>query len=144
MNYHLHSQGRDLGVFSLDELRRRRQSGELSGAESVWTEGMSEWQPLDAVLSAPIALKSTGSAPPPLPAPNVRRKNNRTLLFVALGAVVLVILGLTVAAVIGFRFFKRAQAELQLGRSDAVEVASKEISVDPKTTLTERDVMKRA
>src|SRR4051812_31358464 len=125
MNYHLHSHGRDLGVFLLDELRRRRQSGELSGAESVWTEGMSEWQPLDAILSAPVAPKSAGSAPPPLPAPHMPRKNNRMFLFAALAAVALIMLGLTIAGVIGFRFYKRAQAALQLDRSDAVEVASK-------------------
>ena len=50
MNYHLHRQGASEGEFPLDELRRRREAGELKGDELVWREGMSHWQALDFVL----------------------------------------------------------------------------------------------
>ena len=50
MDYHLNQQGQTIGVFPLEELRRRRQAGELTGAELVWCECMSAWQLLDAVL----------------------------------------------------------------------------------------------
>ena len=50
MNYHLHHQGRDLGILPLEELQRRRESGELSGSEFVWCEGMANWQTLDSIL----------------------------------------------------------------------------------------------
>lgn len=55
MNYHLNRDGQDLGVFSVEELQRRRAAGELSGSELVWTTGMAEWQTLDSIK---------GSVPP--------------------------------------------------------------------------------
>lgn len=50
MNYHLNRDGQNLGVFSKEELQGRRATGELTGAELVWTEGMTAWQPLHSVL----------------------------------------------------------------------------------------------
>jgi len=50
MNYHLQDGGRDLGNFSLEELRQRRLAGALTGGELVWCPGMTDWQPLDRVL----------------------------------------------------------------------------------------------
>lgn len=34
-NYHVHLRGQSLGVLPLDELRRRRESGEFTGEELV-------------------------------------------------------------------------------------------------------------
>jgi hypothetical protein len=66
MNYHLSRDGATLGTFSLEELHRRRLSGELTGAEFVWAEGMPEWQSLDWVLrakglSVPVLVGDYGS-----------------------------------------------------------------------------------
>lgn len=58
MKYHLKREGEDCGVFSLEELRSRRASGELTGSELVWAEGMQEWQLLASVLSQPPAIPS--------------------------------------------------------------------------------------
>ena len=63
MDYHLHHQGRELGTASLEDLQARRASGELTGNELVWREGMTEWQALDQVLGI-----FTPQAPPQLPA----------------------------------------------------------------------------
>ena len=43
MNYRMRRQGEDLGVFSLEELRRRREGGEVTGSEYVQEEGRSDW-----------------------------------------------------------------------------------------------------
>ncbi len=50
MSYHLNRNGESLGVFPLDELRRKRGAGELTGNELVWCQGMANWEPLDFVL----------------------------------------------------------------------------------------------
>src|ERR1700734_3505413 len=88
MNYHLRRQGEDLGVFPLEELRRRRQAGELTGLEYVQGEGMEDWQPLDLVLQ-----RGYRTVPPPVPGAGVRRGPNATLVWTGIaGAVVLVVL----------------------------------------------------
>ena len=50
MNYHLHRDGQNLGIFPLEDLRNWRQTGRLNGEELVWCAGMSDWQPLDQIL----------------------------------------------------------------------------------------------
>ena len=62
MNYRVRRQGEDLGVFPLEELRRRLEMGELTGGEYVQGEGVSDWQPLDLVLQ-----QGYRTIPPPLP-----------------------------------------------------------------------------
>lgn len=74
MNYEVRRQGQSLGVFPLEELRRRRQAGEFTGGEYVQGEGMVDWQPLDLVLQQGYRL-----TPPPLPA-NVRRNQPNSAL----------------------------------------------------------------
>src|SRR5204863_3936792 len=66
MDYRLHREGKDEGTFSLGELRRRRQAGELSGSEWVWCEGMPSWQSLDSILQASGSSLSR-TVPPPIP-----------------------------------------------------------------------------
>jgi hypothetical protein len=73
MNYHVHHEGRDLGVFSREELQQRRSAGEFSGAEYVWRPGMTDWQPLDSVLQADAV-----SPPPPLPVGESDRRSRRS------------------------------------------------------------------
>ena len=62
MNYSVLRQGRDLGNFPLEELRRRREAGELSANEYVRAENGADWQPLDLVLS-----QGYRTVPPPPP-----------------------------------------------------------------------------
>ncbi len=65
MDFHLHREGRNEGIFPLEELRRRRLQGELTGSEYVWREGMADWQPLDRVLQENTPRPTP--PPPPLP-----------------------------------------------------------------------------
>src|ERR1041385_7200979 len=74
MNYHLHRDGKNLGVFSVEDLRRQRDAGQLTGTELVWTPGMPSWQPLNSLLS--------GSLPPVAPAPPPRRGMSPILIAV--------------------------------------------------------------
>src|SRR5437868_242392 len=76
MDYRLHYQGQDLGAFPLEELRRRRMAGQLTGSEYVWREGLADWQTLDAVLQASGAPPEP--RPPPLPAHAHKRKKTGT------------------------------------------------------------------
>jgi len=88
MNYHLRRQGEDLGIFSLEELRRRRQAGELSGLEYVQGDGMKDWQPLDLVLR-----QGYRTVPPPVPASAARTGPSPVLIWTCIaGGVVLVLL----------------------------------------------------
>jgi hypothetical protein len=64
MDYHVHYQGTDFGIISIEELRRRRSAGELTGDILVWRAGMPGWESLDPVLAANPAPRS---GPPPVP-----------------------------------------------------------------------------
>lgn len=63
MNYHLRTpQGQDLGIHPLEEIRRRRHAGELSGAEFVWCSGMADWALLDTVLQGEVIAAAASNA----------------------------------------------------------------------------------
>jgi hypothetical protein len=80
VNYHLHSEGKDLGEFSIEVLSRRRMLGELTGIEYVWREGMADWQPIDSVLQQNPSFP--GKGPPPIPTKK-RISNARLVMIVA-------------------------------------------------------------
>ena len=63
--YHVAVDGQTTGPFSLDDLRAKAQSGELTGDTHVWNEGMSGWQRAGDV----DAFKSVFGAVPPPPPP---------------------------------------------------------------------------
>ncbi len=94
MTYHLHHLGKDLGTATLEDLRRRRQTGELTGAELVWCAGMSDWRPLDETLASLAVAAEPG--PPALAAPAAapagRRGSSRALYWVVGSLVLLVLL----------------------------------------------------
>jgi hypothetical protein len=98
MNYHLSRDGQNLGVFPLDELRRSRAAGRFDGSEFVWCAGMTEWQPIDSVLTA----KPAPSAPPVISA--TATANSNRSLFIALGTVLAM---LAIGAVVVFGLVRR-------------------------------------
>src|SRR5258708_29180638 len=105
MNYHLHHQGQALGVFSLEELRRQRESGELTEAAYVWREGMPDWQPLDSVLASAIPAVT----PPPLP----KKKTNKALVWGLVAGGTLLLVGLTLASLVASKFLRRVRSAQQ-------------------------------
>jgi hypothetical protein len=148
MNYRMRRQGEDLGVFSLEELRRRRDSGELTGGEYVQGEGRPDWQPLDLVLQQGYRV-----IPPPLP-PSVSRgrPNQGVIWLIVTGGVIFFILFVTFFVYMAINFQRgyqsainsaRAQRNLNQSRPEAITAASKPV-VWTTNTLTERDVQKRA
>ena len=138
MNYHLHSDGRDLGIFSLEELQRRRQSGELSGTEYVWADGMAEWKPLDAVLLPP----TPAAAPPSPTARPIPTKRNRTVLWVGAVLGFLFLAALAFALFIGPKIVRQVRLARQQG-PDGIDVSSKKVTWDRKTATMD-DANKRA
>ena len=64
MKYKVRRQGENLGEFSLEELTRRRETGEFSGGEYVQLAGALDWQPLDLVIQH--GYRTAPSTPPPL------------------------------------------------------------------------------
>jgi hypothetical protein len=64
MKYKVRRQGENLGEFSLEELTRRRETGEFSGGEYVQLAGALDWQPLDSVIQH--GYRTAPSTPPPL------------------------------------------------------------------------------
>ena len=145
MNYHLHLNGKDLGVFTLEELRRRRASGELTGSEFVWCQGMAGWEPLETVLQ----LEASKASPPPIPA-SARKSNRVVPVVLTLGLVCLLI----VIVVFGFavkRVVQRAgpliksiaaESNKSYGNDSALTAASKPVVVG-SNTLTATQVMER-
>ena len=110
MKYRLTQDGRDVGEFALDELRRRRDAGELTGNEWVWCEGMTDWKPLNTVLQT---VPPKFIAPPPLP-PGQRRDNGAKIALVVVGFLVL---GATVFGVFGYRVVKQMTSVIKSAQS---------------------------
>lgn len=137
MNYHLNRDGQNLGVFSKEELQRRRATGELTGAELVWTEGMTAWQPLHSVL--PLL------PPPPISGlPPATQKSGSNRLAIMAAIVGGLLLGAMALGVVGYRMIlrpaiKRLVAPLSdatgtpLAQSAAMEAASKPVVTDANT-----------
>ncbi len=95
MNYHVRRQGDYLGCFPLEELVRRRESGEFTGAEYVQAEGTKDWQPLGIVLT-----QGYRTIPPPLPQTTVRRGPSPALVWTGIVAGVI----LCILVVVGMAF----------------------------------------
>jgi hypothetical protein len=139
MNYHLHRNGQTVGIFSLEELRRRRETGELSGNDLVWREGMSSWQTLDSILQS--------GGPPPIPeTARVRASSTgRHALIWSLSIVaVLFVAGMVSLWVVATVKTARRiqQVANQRSGNSSVELASKEVAVSTNT-LTIADIRKR-
>jgi hypothetical protein len=141
MNYHVHHQGQDLGIRSGEELRRQRDSGELSGDTLLWAPGMATWQPLDAVFPAPNPPPVLGHPPGPSAAASAGTRSNPIRLWITIGvAVVLGFLGLVLLAA-GFLFRSHSPGQVAEAESspapdfeDAEEIASRPIRVSTNST----------
>ena len=144
MNYRMRRQGEDLGIFSLEELRRRRESGELTGGEYIQGEGMSDWQPLDLVLQQGYRI-----VPPPLPSsvPKGGLNPGAIGLIIAVG----VILFIAFFAYVGISFQRgfqsainssRSHGSLNQSRPEGMAAASKPIILTTNH-FTEADVRSR-
>ncbi len=138
MDYHLHSGKEVLGVFPLEELRRRRLDGRLTGNEMVWRQGMPNWRPLDEALGI-----SPNSAP--------NRKTSPWLIVGIAAGVFCLIIGLVVSFFVARRFVQGLRAaKIQhsqgaaspwLANENGVEAASRPIQQTTKT-LRQADVQK--
>ncbi|HLX95399.1 MAG TPA: hypothetical protein VKU37_06635, partial [Verrucomicrobiae bacterium] len=148
MNYRVRRQGEDLGVFSLDELRRRREAGELTGVEYVQGEGKSDWQPLDLVLQQGYRV-----TPPPLPSYVSGKGPGQTFVWVAIAFGVVfcialfVLFGLWVKQLqqhyVSVLSERRTPGIVNLARPEAEAAAGKPIAWTTNT-LTALDIQKRA
>jgi hypothetical protein len=147
MDYRMRRQGEDLGVFSLEELRRRRESGELTGGEYIQGEGRLDWQPLDLVLQHGYRF-----IPPPLP-PSVSRSgpNQGVIWLIVTGGMIFFILFIAFFVYVGINAQRgylatinsaRAQRGLDRSSSEGVGAASKPVTWSTNT-LTVRDFEKR-
>jgi hypothetical protein len=130
MDYHLHRQGQNLGVFSLEELRRRRAAGELSGEDWVWREGMTNWAPLDTVLGP-----STSAQPPPVPAAGLKSNANRLPTWGIVAAVVLVATGIASLVVLGVRIGQGVRQVRQVQQGQMNSANSTEVAVAAKAVV---------
>ncbi len=145
MNYNVNRNGQSLGVFNLDELVRRRRTGELTGGEMAWCEGMTGWELLDAVLRRD-APQSFQAAPPPMPMSRGERSNStRIVLWVAGVTVAVLVAFCVVTAIFVVRFAKKAREAALAGMEESTRGVSAAGQPLRSTTnsLTEADVRKQ-
>jgi hypothetical protein len=148
MNYRVRRQGQDLGLFPLEELRRRREAGEFNGGEYVQGEGMTDWQPLDLVLQQGHRL-----TPPPLPSSIARNEPNQALIWGGIAAGIVLCLVIVIAAGVLISKFQKAftstinqarrTSELNEPNPEGVALAGKPILWNTNTQ-TYADQQKRA
>jgi len=143
MDYHLNQQGKTVGVFPLEELRRRRNAGELTGSEFVWCEGMPAWQSLDAVLQQEMTPMIP--VPPPLPKPA-----SKVLPFLVIAAVV-VVAGVVLFGIVAVQSSRRLRHNFEeivrgsglLNSKSAFELASKPIQWSSNTVTAAKMLEQR-
>src|SRR5262249_40698391 len=125
MNYHLHRDGQTVGVFPLEELRRRREAGELSGNDLVWREGMPSWQTLDSILQS-----GEPAAPPSVQARRATSTGRRALIWGLSLAAVLFVAGLVAVWVVATveTAQRIQQVANQRSGNDSVGVGRKPVS----------------
>lgn len=136
-NYHLHHNGKDIGVFTLDQLREQRASGILTGAELAWCPGMAGWTPLDQVLQA--SASPPGSSGPPALPEAARKTSSKRSTYIVLTLSVLVAVGggiwLASNFIKGFRLALSGQRGF--GANDrSVQIAAKPIKWPEKPVTT--------
>jgi hypothetical protein len=149
MDYHLHQNGKNVGVFPLEELRGRVVAGELTGAELVWGEGMANWEPLSAVLHR-SGLMGAAAQPPPIPPGALRPQSKKRLAWTVAAIVLAAVAGAGLLGFMGIRFVrqvrqavKAAQSAQGVNRTDGADVAGRPLPVTTNTR-TEADVRKRS
>lgn len=145
MNYRVRRQGEELGVYSLEELRRRHSTGEFTGAEYIQGERMSDWQPLELVLQQGYRI-----APPPLPSSVAVAGPNHAVVWgiVALGVVLFAVFVSLLVQNVRKGYFSAlnragSQRFLNEPRPQAVAAASKPV-LWTTNTLTQTDASERA
>jgi hypothetical protein len=99
MDYHLNQNGQDVGEFPLEELRRRRAAGELTGNELVRRGELEEWQPLDQVLRSALPKFI---APPPVPPGHHQGLSHAVLALVAI-AISMFLVGAVIVSVVVYQ-----------------------------------------
>jgi hypothetical protein len=144
MTYHLNQNGQDAGEFPLEELRRRRAAGELTGAELVRHGELDEWRPLDQVL--PPALPKF-IAPPPVPPGRQPGLSHAVLALLAI-AISMFLVGAVVVSVVvyqGLRMTMQHPVSRAIShvKSPALEAASRPVLISPGAR-TAADVQKAA
>ncbi len=143
MNYHLNRHGQNLGVLPLDEIVRRRMSGELNGSELAWREGMAQWEALDSVLRRDAPGSIPVAAPPAIQSVS-RSKSTRLLLWILGVCAVLFIGGIVLFGFLVVGFVKEVRNEVLQATTetgDAVSIASEPL-IWNTNTLTDADVTK--
>lgn len=141
MNYHLNRDGQNLGTFPLEELRQRREAGELTGHEYVWCSGMANWQRLDAVLYPQSAAPTV-----PSPVAAAPRKSNKVVIALVVAGLLVFIGGVIAVAVSAKKFMDDVRQIANSGGTQStstpdestLEIASQPIQAGTNTLTKER------
>jgi hypothetical protein len=65
MQWYYSKNSNQLGPVSLDELRYKLASGEISGTDMVWKEGMQNWSPISSVGELAVTPQGMPTSRPP-------------------------------------------------------------------------------
>jgi hypothetical protein len=129
MNYQLRRGSEVWGSFSIEELRQRRASGELSGAELVRCEGKTDWHTLDFLLTnGPDAM-------PPAPARQERKLPAWIWVVIAVATVVLIV-GVTGGILLGLRLRKMFTPPVASQNVAATQISPEYENLDAMTAAT--------
>jgi hypothetical protein len=63
MQWYYSKNATQLGPVSLDELRAKLASGEISGSDMAWREGMPDWRPISSIAELQDSMSGVQAAP---------------------------------------------------------------------------------
>jgi hypothetical protein len=107
MEFHIHSDGKQLGPFSIDAIKEMVKAGKISDTDLAWHEGAPDWVPLKAVpayLAVPISTGQTMTGAVPVAAietPTIQRAQDASLVLGIVGGTVAALIGGSIWAAIG-------------------------------------------
>jgi tetratricopeptide (TPR) repeat protein len=114
MKFKVRRRGADLGEFTLEELKQKRFTSELSGDEYVQPEGALDWQPLDLVIES--GYRTGLPAAPPLTTSDLRTQN------IVWAVIVCVIVTIVAFGIFFVRLALQAQRNgFKVGQSQALQ-----------------------
>jgi uncharacterized membrane protein len=93
--YMVFADNKQSGPYSVSQLENLRQNGELSVSTLVWTEGMTDWQPLSSVLSVAAPPHPAMQMRPVAPAPSTPAAKDSDYTFMLIAHILMGVAVLT-------------------------------------------------
>ena len=97
--------GEQAGPYTLDQMQKMQEAGQLLPSDMAWTEGQADWLPLSQIVG-----DTSSPTPPPTPSPTSEVKNTGKSVLIVRILLGLLLIAAIVIASLGWRANKQYNA----------------------------------